>query len=228
MQTLLHIPDISGFTEFVAETEIRHSAHIIKELLELIIESDELGLEVQELEGDAVFFARSGEMPDLSSLEEQVERTFVRFHSHLRRYDADRVCDCGACASASGLSLKFVTHVGDVEALEISNARKLIGESVVVVHRLLKNSVPLDEYHLVSEAGANALDRPRMDENGAEGDKANRDAASAEVRTGPERETLSRPSMADAAFEQGQDDYKSIGTVPYRYRSLSEATLICP
>ena len=53
--SLLFIPDISGFTKFVNNTAAEHGRHIIAELLDLIIESNELSLTVSELEGDAVF-----------------------------------------------------------------------------------------------------------------------------------------------------------------------------
>ena len=53
---LLFIPDISGFTKFVNETEIEHSRIIIEELLENIINSNKMGLHVSEVEGDAVLF----------------------------------------------------------------------------------------------------------------------------------------------------------------------------
>ena len=36
-QAFLFMPDISGFSKFVNETEIEHSTHIIRELLEIII-----------------------------------------------------------------------------------------------------------------------------------------------------------------------------------------------
>lgn len=62
---LFFIPDIGGFTKFVTETEISHShsQHIVSALLELLVDSNELGLEVSEFEGDAVPFFRSGELP---------------------------------------------------------------------------------------------------------------------------------------------------------------------
>lgn len=44
-------------------TEVSHSQHVISELLELIIDSDELGLTVSEVEGDAVMFYKTGEPP---------------------------------------------------------------------------------------------------------------------------------------------------------------------
>lgn len=53
---LLFIPDISGFTKFVHENEIEHSRIIIEELLENIINSNEIGLKISEVEGDAVLF----------------------------------------------------------------------------------------------------------------------------------------------------------------------------
>ena len=54
-KSLLFVPDITGFTKFVNNTEIDHSQHIISELLENIIDSNQLDLEVSEIEGDAVF-----------------------------------------------------------------------------------------------------------------------------------------------------------------------------
>ena len=51
-QAIILIPDISGFTDFTSATEIDHSAHIITELLELIIASNETGFTLAEIEGD--------------------------------------------------------------------------------------------------------------------------------------------------------------------------------
>ena len=62
---LLFMPDISGFTQFVSETEISHSQHIVQELLEIIIDSNHLNLQISEIEGDAIFFYKPGDKPDL-------------------------------------------------------------------------------------------------------------------------------------------------------------------
>ena len=53
-RAIILIPDISGFTEFTGATEINHAAHIITELLELIIASNETDFTLAEIEGDAV------------------------------------------------------------------------------------------------------------------------------------------------------------------------------
>ncbi|MGI8583184.1 MAG: DUF2652 domain-containing protein, partial [Chitinophagaceae bacterium] len=70
---LLFIPDISGFTKFVNETEIDHSRLIIQELLEILINANQIGLEVSEIEGDAILFYKFGESPNLEELYKQVE-----------------------------------------------------------------------------------------------------------------------------------------------------------
>ena len=51
---LLFIPDISGFTRFVNETEIDHSRLIIQELLETLINTNQLGLEISEIDRKSV------------------------------------------------------------------------------------------------------------------------------------------------------------------------------
>ncbi len=148
--TLLFIPDISGFTDFVNKTEINHSRHIIAELLELIINSDKTGMSVSEIEGDAVLFFKD-EVPSVSDLLEQCRFTFENFHSHLVRYETERICRCGACETASQLSLKFIIHKGDVQKINIKDHQKLHGPDVILAHKFLKNSIPENEYILISD-----------------------------------------------------------------------------
>lgn len=149
-QTLIFIPDISGFTEFVNKTEINHSRHIISELLEIIINSDNLGLTVSEIEGDAILFYKD-EVPEVSDLIDQCQLMFKNFHGHLQRYNTERICRCGACETASKLALKFIIHVGEVGKIKIKNHEKLHGSDVIMAHRLLKNSIKETEYILISQ-----------------------------------------------------------------------------
>ena len=89
--TLLFIPDISGFTKFVHETEISHSEHIITELLEAIIDANEIDLQISEIEGDAVLFYRNGVKPTAAEILAQVQRMYVKFHVCLRKYESQRI-----------------------------------------------------------------------------------------------------------------------------------------
>jgi uncharacterized protein YndB with AHSA1/START domain len=148
---LLFMPDISGFTEFVTGNEILHAQHIIQEILNLLVETNEMNMLVEEIEGDAVFFYRYGAPPALADLLRQVQNMFTRFHQHLRQYEQQRLCTCGACNHAVNLQLKIFAHFGEVTGYEVGEYRKLFGRDVIVLHRLLKNSLHLREYVLLTD-----------------------------------------------------------------------------
>lgn len=156
MESLLLIPDISGFTRFVNETESEHGRHIVAELLEIIIDSDELGLTVAEIEGDAILFYLEDDVPPVDLLAAEAERMFVNFHAHLKLYDSRRICKCGACTSAQSLTLKFVAHSGPIEFIQVKGFQKPFGQAVILAHRLLKNDIPKHEYFLITDALAGA------------------------------------------------------------------------
>jgi hypothetical protein len=148
---LIFIPDISGFTRFINEVEIDHGRHIIQELLEVIINSNEIGLEISEIEGDAILFYKYGEKPDLETLYKQVEKMFCAFHKHLNAYDHRRFCQCKACAGAIGLTLKVITHYGEFTGYNVKNFNKLLGKDIIVAHQLLKNDIEQHEYWLITD-----------------------------------------------------------------------------
>jgi hypothetical protein len=149
---LLFIPDISGFTKFVNETEIEHSRIIIEELLENIINSNKMGLHISEVEGDAILFYRFGDSPSIEEISSQVEKMFCNFQKQLKTYEVRRMCVCAACRSAVNLSLKIITHYGEFSSYSVKSFNKLIGKDVIVAHQLLKNDIDLHEYWLVTNA----------------------------------------------------------------------------
>jgi hypothetical protein len=147
---LLFIPDISGFTKFVNETEIEHSRFIIEELLENIINSNQLGLTISEIEGDAVLFFKFGDPPSTEEIYQQVEKMFCNFQKQIKNYEIQRVCPCTACKGAVNLSLKVITHYGEFSTYNVREYNKLIGKDVILAHQLLKNDIDLHEYWLVT------------------------------------------------------------------------------
>src|SRR4051794_14414748 len=97
---LLFMPDISGFTNFVNQTEIDHSRFIIQELLEALINANQLNLKVSEIEGDAILFYKFGDIPSLQDMYSQVQKMFANFHAILKNYSTRRICQCSACRHA--------------------------------------------------------------------------------------------------------------------------------
>jgi hypothetical protein len=148
---LIFIPDISGFTRFMHETEIEHGRHIIQELLETLVNANQIGLEISEIEGDAILFFKFGQAPELETLYRQVEKMFCDFHKYLIAYDNRRFCQCKACISAVNLTLKVVAHYGEFTTYRVKNFKKLIGKDIIVAHQLLKNDIDQHEYWLVTQ-----------------------------------------------------------------------------
>ncbi len=157
-KSLLFIPDISGFTNFVQNTEVEHSQHVIAELLEVLIAANTQQLSLAEIEGDALFFYKENEVLSQEKLLAQIETMYTAFYGHLKMMEKNRICPCMACSSAINLELKIVAHSGDLQFLKVQNNRKPFGESVIQVHRLLKNTIDSDNYALISKDLAEEID----------------------------------------------------------------------
>lgn len=159
-KSLLFIPDISGFTKFVQTTEVEHSQHVIAELLEVLLEANTQDLRLAEVEGDALFFYKEGEVLSQERLLAQIETMFTSFYSHLKLLGKNRICPCNACASAPELQLKLVAHCGELQFIEVQGNRKPFGEQVIEAHRLLKNSIDSENYALISKELASTIELP--------------------------------------------------------------------
>lgn len=73
----------------------------------------------------------------------------------------NNTCRCNACANISNLDLKFFIHYGTFGIQQISDHDELVGSDVILLHRLLKNSVTektgVQAYALFSEAAIQQL-----------------------------------------------------------------------
>ncbi|WP_232497826.1 DUF2652 domain-containing protein [Agromyces humatus] len=113
------------------------------------------GYELIEIEGDAAFLSRRADSRGDDAIVTEILHAAVAMHRafHLERQNvATNLCPCSGCKEAGNLKLKFVAHVGDVATQTIHKRHKLVGIDVILVHRLLKNPVPIPEYVLLSEA----------------------------------------------------------------------------
>ncbi len=149
--TLICIPDISGFTEFMSNSEIELSTRVIPSLLNNIIYSNEIGLKVSEIEGDAVLFYKSGSLPDIKTLINQCRYFYTEFYKRLEQLRKQYSHLENSEIIPNTLGLKIVLHYGhEVSVIPIGKSIKLIGEDVIIAHRLLKNEIESDEYLLLS------------------------------------------------------------------------------
>jgi hypothetical protein len=151
-RALLLIADIGGYTEFMRahRMSLAHAEVNTARLLEAVI--DAAGdFELVEIEGDAAFLSRPSEGDTtITAMTEAIVAMHRAFHDE-RRHVAANLCPCDGCEQTDKLKLKFVAHVGEVATQTIRDRRKLVGIDVILVHRLLKNTVEAPEYVLLSE-----------------------------------------------------------------------------
>ena len=150
-KALYFMPDISGFTDFVNNTEVEHSIHIISELLEILLDNNTLDLKLAEVEGDALFMYLTN-IPSYTALTQQIKLMHEAFHKHTQNYDNMRICNCGSCRTTTNLKLKFLVHYGDLNFIKVKHITKPYGREVIKIHRLLKNNVPSNEYMLFTNS----------------------------------------------------------------------------
>jgi uncharacterized protein YndB with AHSA1/START domain/class 3 adenylate cyclase len=138
----LLIADISGYTSFVAKTELEHSHEIISELLELLVEKFQPVMTISKLEGDAVFaYSGMGVFTCGDTLVDFIESIYVAFRDRLVSIKHKTTCTCNACRNIPSLDLKFFAHCGDFVIQSVANIRELVGSDVNLIHRLTKNHV---------------------------------------------------------------------------------------
>ena len=176
-RALLLIADIGGYTAYMRthRMSLAHAEVNTARMLEAVI--DAAGdFELIEIEGDAAFLSRRADSLDAAAtaavLTEAVAGMHRAFHRE-RQYVVANLCPCDACEQANNLKLKFVAHVGEVATQTIRDRRKLVGIDVILVHRLLKNSVQAPEYLLLSDElyrnGGDAFDPVQQIELDMEG-----------------------------------------------------------
>lgn len=159
------IADIGGYTRFMKmhRTSLAHAHDIIARLMETVIDAASKQLTLAKLEGDAAFFytgyGNSSEA-DLSFLSEQVARIYRAFHARIKKMCAANMCECEACMQAGNLKIKFAGHFGECAVHKVKRFTELAGVDVILVHRLLKNTVPVPEYLLMTESVLQRLDDP--------------------------------------------------------------------
>ncbi|OHV05129.1 DUF2652 domain-containing protein [Mycobacterium talmoniae] len=155
---VLVIADIGGYTRYMNWNRMHlvHAQMTVALLLESVIDAAK-GLKLAKLEGDAAFFwAPNGDAKVIVG--ERLARMHQAFRSRREQINRDYDCECASCAQLENLSLKFVAHAGEVAEQRVKRHAELAGVDVILVHRMLKNQVPVPEYVLMTDPVAQCLD----------------------------------------------------------------------
>ena len=135
------IADISGYTSFLAGVELDHAQDIIADLMDTVVKGLRPPFRLAKFEGDAAFVYAATAKIDGSMLQDIIESAYFTFRRRLRDIKQASVCECKACAAMGDLDFKFVAHHGEMVKQKMGGREELAGRDVIVVHRLLKNTV---------------------------------------------------------------------------------------
>jgi class 3 adenylate cyclase len=223
---LLLIADISGYTRFmVANREtLAHAQVIINDLVSALLHRVDLPLEVAKLEGDAVFlYALHERLEAEGGAAKTVRQKLVEFYDAfcdtLEELYRGNLCHCEACRSLGDLRLKIVLHSGTALFYRIGRFEELSGPDVIVVHRLVKNSVRSDQYILMTEGARSLLD-PDGATEGVRGSETYDGIGTVTTYVYAPARTLDLPAegqpQASFWYRFGREWSKYVKALPYR------------
>ena len=151
---ILLIADISGYTRFLRLHALAnsHARQIVARLLRALVDASHAPLKLAEVEGDAVFFYADTSRKNVAEeVKAQILRFYRAFEREIKALEKVTACACEACANVGQLKLKQVMHTGEVSIERIGQFEKLLGLDVILVHRMLKNTVPAHDYLMMTE-----------------------------------------------------------------------------
>jgi hypothetical protein len=156
------IADITGYTQYLSETELDHAQNILSTLLNLLIEHTRPPLIISRLAGDAVIsYGLSDRFVGGQTFVESIEDTYVSFRRQVELMVRNTTCTCKACQAIASLDLKFFVHHGEFAVQKLDAHDELVGSDVNLLHRLLKNHVTeqtgLRAYTLFTDAAITQL-----------------------------------------------------------------------
>lgn len=166
---VLMIADISGYTRFLTSHQNMVQAHaqvIINDLIQTIIKEVSIPIKLAKLEGDAVFLyaIREGPQQEWQKIKRDIGskllKFFEAFYDRVVQLSETSMCGCDSCTHVQELKLKMVVHSGNALLYKLGESLELAGVDVVIVHKLLKNSVPSDHYILLTEQASREIEFP--------------------------------------------------------------------
>ena len=156
------IADITGYTNYLNSSELEHAQQTLTTLLNLLIQHTKPPLIISRLAGDAVIsYGLRDNFLQGQTFVETIEDTYVAFRRAIDLMVLNTTCKCNACANIKALDLKFFVHFGVFGIQYLNGHDEMVGADVIVIHRLLKNTVKektgLRAYVLYTDAAIQQL-----------------------------------------------------------------------
>jgi len=125
----LVIADLTGYTAYLAQSELEQAPTIAGDLLETVVGRLDPPFRLAKFEGDAAFLSVEDGRADGSLLLDAIEASYLAFRRRLRSIDQGTSCDCNSCALAPKLDLKLFVHHGSFVRTTIAGRDELAGRT---------------------------------------------------------------------------------------------------
>ena len=117
---IIILADISGYTKFMVENHLSavHGQMVITHLIESLLREVDIPLELQEIEGDALFLYATRPDDDaqwqdvVTQVQTKLSRFFDAFIESTTGLREMTACKCAICIHADELKLKVIVHSG--------------------------------------------------------------------------------------------------------------------
>lgn len=158
----LFITDITGYTEFLTQSELDHAKEILDALFDSILEHLHPPMTISGTQGDAIIcYFPENAFNQPQSILEGMEHIYYDFQRQLSLMKLNSSCTCKACVNMSALDLKVFLHYGEYMLQQIGDRWDLQGADIILIHRLMKNKVKekfgLKGYGLITEAAIGSM-----------------------------------------------------------------------
>ncbi len=145
------IPDLTGFTKFMTSADVSFTQTLIPAILRKLIRANQLEMDIAEIEGDAIFFYRRGRLPSINKVAQQCKIFYKEFNDCIASFQTSEPENYAKYLADRQLGLKIIIHYGKIGITSIEGRTKLLGEDVILVHKLLKNRVEEFNYILLTD-----------------------------------------------------------------------------
>jgi uncharacterized protein YndB with AHSA1/START domain len=163
----LLIADITGYTRFLKGSELEHARGILEGLFSALLKELRSPFALSNVQGDAILaHARSRNVSAGQYVIDVIEALYCAFAGALENMIHNTTCTCNACRNMANLDLKLLVHFGPYAEQSIAGRTELGGPEVILVHRLMKNSVVaatgIRAYAALTEQAAAAIGLPEF------------------------------------------------------------------
>lgn len=121
---------------------MEHAQAVLKTLFDTLLANTKPPLIISNFQGDAILsYSPEVNIKSGQTLLKEVENLYFAFIEKIENMNRVNTCVCKACQNVVSLDLKMFVHYGSYFLQDLGGKQELSGGDVILIHRLMKNSI---------------------------------------------------------------------------------------